>query len=135
MQLSRISEFKTEILGDELPLAPVEPTFDLNHDTTHFILEEVDELRKAQAEGDIVEIADALGDIIYFAAGQALKYGLPIDEIIEEIHRSNMTKTRGVKESRQNIKGSDAIKTASYSAPELTAVLWPAEETRTKKGA
>ena len=84
MQLSRISEFKTEILGDELPSAPIEPTFDLNHDTTHFILEEVDELRKAQAEGDIVEIADALGDIIYFAAGQALKYGLPIDEIIEE---------------------------------------------------
>ena len=41
---------------------------------------------------DIVEVADALGDIRYVTDGANLCFGLPAEEILNEIHRSNMSK-------------------------------------------
>jgi predicted HAD superfamily Cof-like phosphohydrolase len=57
-----------------------------------FLAEEVDELREAEDAGDLVEIADALADIVYFAIGTAITYGIPFDQVFAEVHRSNMTK-------------------------------------------
>lgn len=56
------------------------------------LLEEVQEYVDAEAETDIVEIADALGDIVYIAYGTALAYGIDLDVVLAEIHRSNMSK-------------------------------------------
>jgi predicted HAD superfamily Cof-like phosphohydrolase len=56
------------------------------------IQEELDELKEALAERDLVKVADALGDLSVVVAGAALVYGIPLDECIDEIHRSNMTK-------------------------------------------
>lgn len=56
------------------------------------ILEEVTELQEALEASDIVEVADALGDIAYVVYGAALTFGIPLDEIVDEIHRSNMSK-------------------------------------------
>lgn len=41
---------------------------------------------------DLVEVADALGDIRYLVDGANLVYGIPGDQVLREIHRSNMTK-------------------------------------------
>lgn len=54
--------------------------------------EEFKEYVKAVDEDNLVEIADALGDIIYIAVGSALTYGIDLDAILREIHRSNMSK-------------------------------------------
>lgn len=54
--------------------------------------EEFEEYRNAEYDNDIVEIADALADIIYIACGTAVSYGIPLDEIFNEVHRSNMAK-------------------------------------------
>ena len=54
--------------------------------------EEFDEYIKAENEDDIVEIADALADIIYIACGTAVSYGIPLDKVFDEVHRSNMAK-------------------------------------------
>ncbi len=56
--------------------------------------EENDEYLEACRSGDIVEIADALGDQMYILFGTILKHGLQdrIEEIYDEIHRSNMSK-------------------------------------------
>jgi predicted HAD superfamily Cof-like phosphohydrolase len=57
------------------------------------ISQEFGEYAKAEHEDDLVEIADALGDLIYVCAWTALEYGIDLDEVFDEIHRSNMTKT------------------------------------------
>ena len=56
--------------------------------------EENEEYLDACKRGDIVEIADALGDKLYILFGTILKHGLQykIDEVFDEIHRSNMSK-------------------------------------------
>jgi predicted HAD superfamily Cof-like phosphohydrolase len=60
----------------------------------NFMKEELDELEEAVAQNDVVGIMDALGDIQYVLDGFFLNCGLHVvkDQILEEIHRSNMTK-------------------------------------------
>jgi predicted HAD superfamily Cof-like phosphohydrolase len=60
----------------------------------NLIREENDEYLEACRNGDIVEIADALGDQLYILFGTILKHGLQhkIEEVYDEIHRSNMSK-------------------------------------------
>ena len=56
--------------------------------------EENEEYLNACKEGDILEIADALGDMMYILCGTILSHGLQhkIEEIFQEIQSSNMTK-------------------------------------------
>ena len=56
------------------------------------IEEEVSELELAVAEGDLVETADALADLVYVTYGMALELGIDLDAVVAEVHRSNMTK-------------------------------------------
>ena len=56
--------------------------------------EENEEYLQACKDGDLVEIADALGDMMYILYGSICKHGLQhrISDIFDEIHRSNMSK-------------------------------------------
>lgn len=54
--------------------------------------EEFDEYMKAEEDNDLVEIADALGDMMYIIYGTAISYGIPLDDVFNEIHSSNMSK-------------------------------------------
>lgn len=54
--------------------------------------EEVVEYFDAVYDDDIVEIADGLADIVYIAFGTALVYGINLNAVLEEVHRSNMLK-------------------------------------------
>ena len=56
------------------------------------ILEEYDELDAANADRDLVAVADALSDILYVVYGAAHAYGIPIDKCFDEVHNSNMSK-------------------------------------------
>ena len=60
----------------------------------HLMYEELLEFKNAIESGNIVEIADALGDIQYLLNGTVNQYGLhgAWDQIQREIHESNMTK-------------------------------------------
>ena len=60
----------------------------------NLIKEENDEYLDACKNGDLVEIADALGDQLYILFGTVLKHGLQhkIEEVFDEIQRSNMSK-------------------------------------------
>lgn len=57
------------------------------------IHEEVFELHCAVSKGDLVEIADALADIIYIALGTAIAYGIDLRPVFAEVHASNMRKS------------------------------------------
>lgn len=56
------------------------------------IEEEFGEGKEHTAKRDIVEIADALGDIIYVVCGYAIEAGVDLAAVVKEIHASNMTK-------------------------------------------
>ena len=56
--------------------------------------EELDELKKAIEDNDLVEVADALCDLQYVLSGAVLEFGLgeKFVELFNEVHRSNMSK-------------------------------------------
>ena len=56
--------------------------------------EENNEYIEAAENGDIVEVADALGDMLYILCGTIIEHGMTelIEEVFDEIHRSNMSK-------------------------------------------
>jgi predicted HAD superfamily Cof-like phosphohydrolase len=79
--------------------------------------EEVGELGDALDERNMVKIADGLADIVYVVFGTAYTYGIPLNAVLEEVHRSNMTKDFGGDGPRKARKGSE------YQPPDVAAVL------------
>ncbi len=90
----------------------------------NLIKEENDEYLDACKKGDMVEIADALGDQLYILFGTILKHGLQhkIEEVYDEIHRSNMSK---LDEQGKPILRDDGkiLKSSLYFKPEIRKVL------------
>lgn len=80
-----------------------------------FIEEEFREYVTALTDGDVVEVADALADLLYVVYGTALHHGINIDAVFQEVHRSNMTKT-------PNGAGK-AIKGPTFNKPQIADVL------------
>jgi predicted HAD superfamily Cof-like phosphohydrolase len=86
--------------------------------------EENEEYLQAAQRGDLVEIADALGDQLYILLGTILRHGLQhkIEEVFDEIHRSNMSK---LDENGQPIYREDGkvLKSALYFKPNIKSIL------------
>jgi predicted HAD superfamily Cof-like phosphohydrolase len=86
--------------------------------------EENEEYLDACKNGDIVEIADALGDQLYILFGTILRHGLQfkIEEVFDEIQRSNMSK---LDENGQPIFREDGkiMKSSLYFRPDIKSIL------------
>ena len=82
------------------------------------LLEELEELRVASANGDIVGVADALGDLEFLVNGTALAWGIALEPIFQEVYRSNMTKAGGQKSQEPKV-----IKGSNFSPPDLEPLL------------
>ena len=86
--------------------------------------EENSEYLEAAKNGDIVEVADALGDQLYILCGTILKHGLQhkIAEVFIEIQRSNMSKLdiNGNPIYREDGK---VLKSSLYFRPNIKAIL------------
>ena len=83
--------------------------------------EEFNEYMRAELNDDLVEIADALADIIYIACGTAVSYGIPLDDIFAEVHRSNMAKLVDGKVIRR--EDGKVQKPEGWTAPDIRSVL------------
>ena len=86
--------------------------------------EENEEYLEAVENNDIVEIADALGDMLYILCGTILEHGLQhkIEEVFDEIQRSNMSK---LGEDGKPIYREDGkvMKGPNYFKPNFSAIL------------
>lgn len=86
--------------------------------------EENDEYLEAAMKGNIVEVADALGDQLYILFGTILKHGLQhkIEDVFDEIHRSNMSK---LDENGRPVVREDGkiLKSDLYFKPDISGVL------------
>ncbi|KKN13158.1 hypothetical protein LCGC14_1009270 [marine sediment metagenome] len=83
------------------------------------MMEELGELSVAIHEENLVHIADALADLLYVVFGTAAAYDIPMDEIFQEVHRSNMTKA--VLDRFQ--KGGKVDKSENFQEPNLLPIL------------
>lgn len=107
-----------ENFGVGVSPVPTIPTDKVRNLRLDLIQEEFLELRRAAYKSDLVNIADALGDLLYVVYGTALAYGIDMEPVLEEIHRSNMTKTGGgTRDDGKVLKGPD------FKLPDLVTVL------------
>lgn len=83
--------------------------------------EEFNEYLKAEEDADLVEIADALADLIYIACGTAVSYGIPLDKVFEEVHRSNMAKLIDGKVLRR--ADGKVQKPEGWTSPDIKSIL------------
>lgn len=83
--------------------------------------EEFEEYLSGERKDDIVEIADALADIVYIACGTAVSYGIPLDDVFAEVHRSNMAKLVDGKVIRR--PDGKVQKPEGWTPPDLEGVL------------
>ncbi len=92
--------------------------------------EENEEYMDAVKEGNMVEVADALGDMLYILCGTINAHGMQhkIAEVFQEIQRSNMSK---LDENGKPIYREDGkvMKSNRYFKPDIKSVLFGKEET------
>lgn len=105
-----------------------QPTVDLSEADTQLrfdlMKEENEEYLEAAQNGDLVEVADALGDMLYILCGTMLKHGMQgkIEEVFMEIQHSNMSK---LDENGKPIYREDGkvLKSDLYFRPNIQAIL------------
>ena len=83
------------------------------------IQEELDELTKAIKENDILEVADALTDILYVAYGAGHAFGINLDKCFDEVQKSNMSKLGKDKKPIYNENGK-VMKGPKYFKPDFS---------------
>ena len=86
------------------------------------IEEELNELKEAIKNNDIVEVADALTDILYVTYGAGHSFGVDLDKCFDEVQRSNMSKLGEDGNPIYNESGK-VMKGPNYSAPDLKKII------------
>ena len=87
------------------------------------IKEELDELIEAMNKKDLVEVADALTDILYVTYGAGHAFGIDLDKCFNEVQNSNMSKLDKNGEPIYNENGK-VLKGPNYFKPDLKKFLW-----------
>ena len=86
------------------------------------IKEELDELIEAMNKKDLVEVADALTDILYVTYGAGHAFGINLDECFEEVQNSNMSKLDNNGKPIYNDSGK-VMKGPNYFKPDLSKYI------------
>lgn len=115
--LAQVREF-FEKFGVQILDKPAAPDVARAHLRMKLIREEFEEFANAWCEDNLVEIADALADMIYVILGTALSYGLPLDLVFAEVHRTNLAKEKGSLRDDGKI-----MKPEGWVAPDIAGIL------------
>jgi len=86
------------------------------------VREELDEFKEALKNKDILEVADALTDILYVTYGAGHAFGIDLDKCFEEVQKSNMSKLDEKGKPIYNGSGK-VMKGSSYFKPDLTKFI------------
>lgn len=120
-KLSMVYEFH-KIYGAHIGKYAELPSTDIRELRRKLLAEEFDEYIEGEDTNDLIEIADALGDMLYIIYGTAVSYGLPINEIFNEIHRSNMSKLDAAGKPIRRDDGK-ILKGPNYFKPDIASIL------------
>jgi len=111
-----------EAFGQEVLYQPKMPDTKLAALRLDLIEEEVQELRDGLGKKSMLEIADALTDILYVVYGAGHSFGIDLDECFDEVHSSNMTKL-GEDGRPMYREDGKVMKGPNYREPDLTAFV------------
>jgi len=111
-----------EAFGQDVLVEPTWPDRAVRELRVDLIQEEVDELVEAITNKDMVEIADALTDILYVVYGAGHTFGIDLDECFTEVHASNMSKL-GEDGTPIKAENGKVMKGPGFFAPDLESIL------------
>ena len=119
--MSNFNKVKTfmEIFGQEVKTKPSFSTDKINGLRYDLIKEELEELKEAMENKDLLEVADALTDILYVTYGAGHAFGIDLDKCFEEVQNSNMSKLGEDGKPIYNEFGK-VMKGSKYFKPDLT---------------
>ena len=105
--------------GQEVKTKPSFSSDKINKLRIDLIKEELDELQEAMENNDLLEVADALTDILYVTYGAGHAFGIDLDKCFDEVQNSNMSKLGENGEPIYNESGK-VMKGPNYFKPDLT---------------
>ena len=88
---NKVGEFM-KTFGQEVKNEPSFSTNKINELRVSLIQEELDELKEAMQNKDLLEVADALTDLLYVTYGAGHAFGINLDKCFDEVQNSNMSK-------------------------------------------
>ena len=114
---SKVGTFM-KTFGQEVKTKPSFSTDKINKLRLDLIKEELEELTEAMNNKDLLEVADALTDILYVTYGAGHAFGIDLDKCFEEVQNSNMSKLGVDGKPIYNEKGK-VMKGPNYFKPDL----------------
>ena len=105
--------------GQEVKTKPSFSSDKINKLRIDLIKEELDELQEAMGNNDLLEVADALTDILYVTYGAGHAFGINLDKCFDEVQNSNMSKLGEKGEPIYNESGK-VMKGPNYFKPDLS---------------
>ena len=105
--------------GQEVKMKPSFSSEKINKLRIDLIKEELDELQEAMKNNDLLEVADALTDILYVTYGAGHAFGIDLDKCFDEVQNSNMSKLGKNGEPIYNDSGK-VMKGPNYFKPDLS---------------
>tara|TARA_B100000795_G_C22754308_1_gene420810 strand:- start:1123 stop:1464 length:342 start_codon:yes stop_codon:yes gene_type:complete len=111
-----------ETFGQEVKNKPSFSSDKINSLRYDLIKEELDELKVAIDNKDILEVADALTDILYVTYGAGHAFGINLDECFDEVQNSNMSKL-GIDGNAIYNEDGKVMKGPNYFKPNLSKFL------------
>jgi predicted HAD superfamily Cof-like phosphohydrolase len=108
--------------GQEVKTKPSFSTEKINKLRIDLIKEELQELNEAMNNNDLLEVADALTDILYVTYGAGHAFGIDLDKCFEEVQNSNMSKLGGDGKPIYNESGK-VMKGPNYFKPDLSKFI------------
>ena len=115
---SKVGTFM-KTFGQEVKTKPSLSTEKINKLRIDLIKEELEELTEAMKNKDLLEIADALTDILYVTYGAGHAFGIDLDKCFEEVQNSNMSKLDENGKPIYNESGK-VMKGPNYFKPDLS---------------
>ena len=109
--------------GQEVKNKPSFSTDKINKLRLDLIKEELDELKEAMDNKDLLEVADALTDILYVTYGAGHAFGIDLDKCFEEVQNSNMSKLGDNGKPIYNESGK-VMKGPNYFKPNLSKFVY-----------
>ena len=105
--------------GQEVKNKPSLSSDKINQLRISLIKEELDELKEAMNSKDLLEVADALTDLLYVTYGAGHAFGIDLDKCFEEVQNSNMSKLGEDGKPIYNEAGK-VMKGPNYFKPDLS---------------
>ena len=111
-----------QTFGKEVKSKPSFSSEKINNLRYNLIKEELEELKQAIDKKDLLEVADALTDILYVAYGAGHAFGINLDKCFDEVQQSNMSKLGDDGKPIYNDEGK-VMKGPKYFKPDLNKFL------------